>query len=111
MSRCPDSPMSQVIAWSATARGRRKAMQRMIFAALTAILVCTPHATIAQDRPSQNPPRPQDAQSREAAASKIEKPDIHEFVIANFKTESGVTLPQAKVVYGTYGHLNAARDN
>jgi homoserine O-acetyltransferase len=32
-------------------------------------------------------------------------------VIANFKTEGGVTLPQAKVVYGTYGHLNAAHDN
>jgi homoserine O-acetyltransferase len=35
----------------------------------------------------------------------------HEFVIANFKTESGVVLPQARVVYGTYGHLNAAKDN
>lgn len=35
----------------------------------------------------------------------------HEFVIANFKTEGGVVLPQARVVYGTYGHLNAARDN
>ena len=42
------------------------------------------------------------------------KPDAgerHEFVIAKFKTESGVTLPEAHVVYGTYGHLNAARDN
>jgi homoserine O-acetyltransferase/O-succinyltransferase len=35
----------------------------------------------------------------------------HEFTISNFKTESGVTLPVAHVVYGTYGHLNAARDN
>ena len=35
----------------------------------------------------------------------------HEFVISNFHTESGVTLPQARVVYGTYGHLNAAKDN
>src|SRR5215212_4110430 len=35
----------------------------------------------------------------------------HEFVIANFKTESGVTLPKARLVYGTYGRLNAARDN
>jgi homoserine O-acetyltransferase len=35
----------------------------------------------------------------------------HEFVIENFKTESGVTLPQARVVYGTYGKLNAAKDN
>ena len=35
----------------------------------------------------------------------------HTFVIEKFRTESGVTLPQARVVYGTYGHLNAARDN
>ncbi|HYA17054.1 MAG TPA: alpha/beta fold hydrolase [Bryobacteraceae bacterium] len=35
----------------------------------------------------------------------------HEFVVPNFHTESGVTLPQAKLVYGTYGHLNAAKDN
>ena len=42
---------------------------------------------------------------------RAEKVEVHEFVIANFKTESGVTLPQARVVYGTYGHLNAARDN
>jgi homoserine O-acetyltransferase/O-succinyltransferase len=35
----------------------------------------------------------------------------HEFVIQNFRGESGVTLPQARVVYGTYGRLNAAKDN
>lgn len=35
----------------------------------------------------------------------------HEFVIANFRTESGVVLPQARIEYGTYGQLNAARDN
>ena len=35
----------------------------------------------------------------------------HEFKLPNFKTESGVTLPEARVVYGTYGTLNAARDN
>src|ERR1700712_2761902 len=35
----------------------------------------------------------------------------HEYVIENFKTESGAVLPQARVVYGTYGRLNAARDN
>ena len=40
-----------------------------------------------------------------------EGPERHEFVISNFKTESGVTLPEAHVVYGTYGHLNAAKDN
>lgn len=31
--------------------------------------------------------------------------------MSNFRTESGVTLPRAIVVYGTYGRLNAARDN
>ncbi len=46
-----------------------------------------------------------------ATTAKPETPESHEFVIANFKTESGVTLPQAHVVYGTYGHLNAAKDN
>jgi homoserine O-acetyltransferase/O-succinyltransferase len=48
------------------------------------------------------------------SAQKPDKPEAgeeHEFVIANFKTESGVVLPQARVVYGTYGHLNAAKDN
>jgi len=35
----------------------------------------------------------------------------HEFTIDNFKTESGAVLPKAIVVYGTYGHLNDARDN
>jgi homoserine O-acetyltransferase len=38
-------------------------------------------------------------------------PERHEFTISNFKTESGVSLPVAHVVYGTYGHLNDARDN
>src|SRR6202051_439835 len=35
----------------------------------------------------------------------------HEFVIQNFRTEGGVTLPQARVVYGTYGKLNANKSN
>jgi homoserine O-acetyltransferase/O-succinyltransferase len=43
--------------------------------------------------------------------TKPDKGERHEFVIANFRTESGTTLPQARVVYGTYGHLNAAKDN
>jgi len=45
------------------------------------------------------------------AASKPDAGERHEFVITNFKTESGVTLPRAHVIYGTYGHLNAAKDN
>ena len=35
----------------------------------------------------------------------------HEFVISDFHTEGGGTLPQARIVYGTYGYLNAAKDN
>ena len=35
----------------------------------------------------------------------------HEFIITNFRTESGVVLPQARIVYGTYGRLNADRSN
>src|SRR5579862_612520 len=46
-----------------------------------------------------------------AARSTADTAVPHEFVISNFKTESGVTLPQARVVYGTYGQLNAAGDN
>jgi len=39
------------------------------------------------------------------------EPVQHTFVIKNFRTESGVILPEARIVYGTYGHLNAAKDN
>src|SRR3984957_21311382 len=45
------------------------------------------------------------------AASKPDTGEKHEFVIANFHTESGVTLPVVRIEYGTYGHLNAAKDN
>jgi homoserine O-acetyltransferase/O-succinyltransferase len=45
------------------------------------------------------------------AANPAGTPERHEFKIADFKTESGVVLPVAIIVYGTYGHLNAARDN
>jgi len=44
------------------------------------------------------------------AQEKLE-PVQHVFVIKNFKTESGVVLPEAKIVYGTYGTLDAAGDN
>jgi len=35
----------------------------------------------------------------------------HEFLIKNFPTESGSVLPEAHLVYGTTGTLNAARNN
>ncbi len=38
-------------------------------------------------------------------------PVRHEFVIPHFATEGGAVLPQARLVYGTYGTLNAAHDN
>ena len=46
-----------------------------------------------------------------SAAAGAETAESHEFVIPNFHTEGGVTLPQAHIIYGTYGRLNAARDN
>ncbi len=49
--------------------------------------------------------------AQDAVESNPIKSERHEFVIANFKTESGVTLSVARVVYGTYGKLNAAKDN
>jgi homoserine O-acetyltransferase/O-succinyltransferase len=39
------------------------------------------------------------------------EPIQHEFIIQNFKTDSGVVLPEARIVYGTYGQLNANGDN
>jgi homoserine O-acetyltransferase len=51
------------------------------------------------------------AKLQRAAPPDAPKGERHEFVIPNFHTESSVTLPQARVVYGTYGKLNAARDN
>ena len=58
-------------------------------------------------------PSPANAQAAVAAvaAQRVDRAEHHDFVITNFRTESGVTLPTAHVVYGTYGHLNAARDN
>ncbi len=46
-----------------------------------------------------------------AASAEPIKPVQHEFVIKDFKTESGVVLPEARITYGTYGQLNAASDN
>jgi homoserine O-acetyltransferase/O-succinyltransferase len=36
---------------------------------------------------------------------------VHTFHVDTFAFESGVKLPDASVVYATYGHLDAARDN
>lgn len=44
-------------------------------------------------------------------ASTQPQPVEHAFVLHSFHTESGATLPEAKIFYGTYGHLNAAGTN
>jgi homoserine O-acetyltransferase len=49
--------------------------------------------------------------ARAQAAPAEPEPMEHSFVIHNFHTESGVVLPEAKIVYGTYGSLDAAKDN
>ena len=46
-----------------------------------------------------------------AAQTADPEPVQHEFIIENFQTESGAVLPRARIVYGTYGQLNAAGDN
>jgi homoserine O-acetyltransferase/O-succinyltransferase len=45
------------------------------------------------------------------AQQRVDRAEHHAFTIEQFRTESGVVLPKATVVYGTYGHLDAARDN
>jgi len=49
--------------------------------------------------------------AQNAAPTTAPAAERHEFAISNFRTESGAALPRALIVYGTYGHLNAARDN
>ena len=49
--------------------------------------------------------------STTAFAQRADRSQRHEFIIKNFKTESGVILPEAHIIYGTYGHLNASHDN
>lgn len=45
------------------------------------------------------------------AQDSVDKGEQHEFFISNFQTESGAILPQVRLVYGTYGHLNVTHDN
>jgi homoserine O-acetyltransferase len=45
------------------------------------------------------------------AETKAADPLQHDFNLTNFPTESKIALPQAHIVYGTYGTLNPARDN
>jgi homoserine O-acetyltransferase len=45
------------------------------------------------------------------AAHAASGPIQHEFVMQSFTTEGKTALPNARIVYGTYGTLNAAGDN
>jgi homoserine O-acetyltransferase len=47
----------------------------------------------------------------DTAGKPANEPVQHEFTIRNFKTEGGVVLPEARIVYGSYGRLNAKGDN
>jgi homoserine O-acetyltransferase len=51
------------------------------------------------------------AAGAQTAPARVDHAEHHEFVINDFHTEGGATLPKARIVYGTYGHLNAAHDN
>jgi homoserine O-acetyltransferase/O-succinyltransferase len=62
-----------------------------------AILMCVTLVP-ASPAPAQQPQR-------------VDRAEHRAFTIENFKTESGVVLPKATVVYGTYGRLNADRSN
>jgi homoserine O-acetyltransferase/O-succinyltransferase len=69
------------------------------------ILLVICQALSAQDKAKQPTPKQDDT------PKKSDTGERHEFVISNFHTESGATLPVARIEYGTYGHLNAAKDN
>ncbi len=73
-------------------------MLRYLF--VTLLVAILPHAY------SQPP-----GQTADQPAPHQQEPTQHDFVLRNFHTESGATLPEAHVIYGTYGHLNAAGDN
>ena len=54
---------------------------------------------------------PPSAQSQERARPEPPASTKHDFVLHNFKTESGTVVPELHVIYGTYGSLDAAKDN
>jgi homoserine O-acetyltransferase/O-succinyltransferase len=87
-------------------RGNLLDLKKLILLVLL-LRVLVPQTLTAQD----SPPSKDAAPGKDSGDAKAEKGERHEFVIANFHTESGVTLPEARIVYGTYGHLNAAKDN
>ncbi len=67
--------------------------------------------TTMQQAPAQAAPSAEELAATAPAPDAATGPVRHEFVIRDFVTEGGAVLPEARVVYGTYGSLNAARDN
>lgn len=65
----------------------RSGVNRLLALALTALVPATPATALSAD------------------------PVRHELVIRNFRTEGGAVLPEARVIYGTVGTLDAAGDN
>jgi len=82
-------------------------MKKFILFSLIALISVSPVAAQSPSNDANN------AASQKQDARPVTKlvSEQHEYVIANFHTESGVTLPQARIVYGTYGHQSAAKDN
>jgi len=68
----------------------------VLFAAFTFVALMLTPAALSPAQPTPQPGTP------------LQR---HEFVIRDFKTESGVVLPEARIVYSTLGTLNAAGDN
>ncbi len=65
---------------------------------LSAILMLG-FATVAASGQAAAPPTPRP------------QPTQHEYILHQFKLENGIVLPEAKLIYGTYGTLNAAKSN
>ncbi len=81
-----------------------------------ALLFLLAHTSLLAQAPAQSSPQQQQPVPATQSAAKPATPTAppaaaHEFVISDFRTESGVMLPKARVVYATYGHLSAAKDN
>ncbi len=53
----------------------------------------------------------QDLLAQDPAPPRPDGASHHEFTLGNFTLENGVTLSNAKVIYATYGKLNARRNN